>query len=120
MHPDQLLGYDPDESRQCARNARRAGGGHGAARGGRRREALQELTRARVPLQWAMTQKNLALVYSTLFDKDDQPCHLDDALEAVDGALEELRNAKADFYIEKAERQRGEILALKGKAVSRR
>src|ERR1700732_313928 len=38
-----------------------------------------------------------------------------DALEAADGALEEFRAAKADFYIAKAERQRGEILAAKGK-----
>jgi hypothetical protein len=62
-----------------------------------------------------MTQMNLALVYHALFDKDHQPRHLDDALEAADGALEEFRKAKADFYIEKAERQREEILAAKGK-----
>ena len=67
------------------------------------REALQERTRDRVPLQWVFTQLNLALVYSALFDKDHQPCHLDDALEAADGALEEFRKAKAVFYIEKAE-----------------
>jgi hypothetical protein len=79
------------------------------------REALQERTRERVPLYWAMTQNNLALVYRALFDKDNQPRHLDDALEAVDGALEEFRNAKADFYIDNAERVRGEILAAKGK-----
>jgi hypothetical protein len=76
---------------------------------------LQERTRERVPLYWAMTQNNLALVYRALFDKDNQPRHLDDALEAVDGALEEFRNAKADFYIDNAERVRGEILAAKGK-----
>ncbi|MDQ6869086.1 MAG: tetratricopeptide repeat protein [Pseudomonadota bacterium] len=79
------------------------------------REALQELTRARVPLDWAFTQMNLALVYRAFFDKDHQPHHLDDALEAADGALEEFRAAKAGFYIEKAERQRGEILVAKGK-----
>jgi predicted negative regulator of RcsB-dependent stress response len=44
-----------------------------------------------------------------------EPRHLDDALEAVDGALEEFRKAKADFYIEKAEQIRGDILAAKGK-----
>src|ERR1700730_4962430 len=37
------------------------------------------------------------------FGKDSQPRHLDDALEAVDVALEEFCKAKADFYIEKAE-----------------
>jgi hypothetical protein len=74
---------------------------------------LSEWSRARVPLDWAMTQMNVALVYRALFDKDHQPRHLDDALEAADGALEEFRKAKADFYIEKAERPRGEILAAK-------
>jgi tetratricopeptide (TPR) repeat protein len=79
------------------------------------REALQENTRARVPLEWARTQMNLALVYRALFDKDHQPRHLDEALEAADGALEEFRKANAAFYIDKAERQRGEILAAKSK-----
>jgi hypothetical protein len=79
------------------------------------REALQENTRARVPLEWAGTQMNLALVYRALFDKDHQPRHLDDALEVADGALEEFRKANAAFYIDKAERQREEILAAKGK-----
>ncbi|HXN88766.1 MAG TPA: hypothetical protein VN890_05365, partial [Methylocella sp.] len=72
-------------------------------------------TRARVPLQWAFTQMNLALVCRAFFDKDHQPRHLDDALEAADGALDEYCAAKADFYIEKATRQRGEILAAKDK-----
>ena len=58
---------------------------------------------------------NLALVYRALFQKDHQLRHLDDALAAADGALEEFRKAKAAFYIEKAERQRKEILALKDK-----
>jgi hypothetical protein len=44
-----------------------------------------------------------------------QPRHLDDALEAVDGALEEYRKSKADFHIEKAERLREKIRAAKGK-----
>jgi hypothetical protein len=72
------------------------------------------LTRARVPFEWAKTQNNLALVYRAFFDKDHQPRHLDDALEAVNGALEEFHKAKADFYIELAERQREKILAAKG------
>jgi hypothetical protein len=77
------------------------------------RDALQERARERVPLDWAFTQMNIALVYRALFDKDHQARHLDDALEAADGALEEFRKAKADFYIEKAELQRGQILAMK-------
>jgi tetratricopeptide (TPR) repeat protein len=76
-------------------------------------EALQELTPARVPLQWATTEMNLGVALAALFDKDHQPRHLDDALEAVDGALEEFRKREAAFYIDKAERVRGEILAAK-------
>jgi tetratricopeptide (TPR) repeat protein len=82
------------------------------------REALKELTRERIPLEWAETQRNIALVYQALFDKDHQPRHLDDALEAADQALEEFRKADAPFYIEKAERQRAQILAARAGASS--
>ena len=82
------------------------------------REALKELTRERVPLEWAETQRNMALVYQALFDKDHQPRHLDDALAAADQALEEFREANAPFYIEKAERQRAQILAARAGASS--
>ena len=77
------------------------------------RKALQELTRVRVPLQWAATQTNLAVVYGAFYNKDRKPSHLDKALEAVDGALEEFRKASAAFYIDKAERLRQQILAAK-------
>jgi hypothetical protein len=77
--------------------------------------ALTERTRERVPLDWAITQYNLALVYRALFDKDQQRRHLNDALAAADGALEEFRKANATFYIDEAERDRAEILALKGR-----
>jgi tetratricopeptide (TPR) repeat protein len=77
------------------------------------REALQELTPSRVPLQWATTEMNLGVALAALFDKDHQPRHLGDALEAVDGALEEFRKREAAFYIDKAERVRGEILVAR-------
>jgi len=77
------------------------------------REALQERTRERVPLEWAQTQENLALVHGALYDKDHQPSHLDPMLEAVDGALEEYRKANAAYYIEKAEHLREMIIAAK-------
>lgn len=44
------------------------------------------------------------------------PSRLDDALEGGDGAREEFRKAGADFYIDKAERQREKILLAKGKS----
>ena len=64
-------------------------------------------------IEWARTQENVALVYRALYDNDDQPSHLDSALEAIDGALEEYRKANAAFYIEKGERLRETILAAK-------
>jgi len=79
------------------------------------RAALEERTRARVPRSWAMTQHNLAVLYYAFFLKDFQPHHLDDALEAIDGALEEYRRAKDAYNIEKAERDRAQILAAKAK-----
>jgi len=62
-----------------------------------------------------MTQHNPALAYRTLYNKNSEPRHLDNALEAADGALEEFRKANAAFYIDNAERQRGEIFTAKGK-----
>ncbi|MGH6842267.1 MAG: hypothetical protein ACREDV_09295 [Methylocella sp.] len=58
---------------------------------------------------------NLALVYRAFFDKDHQPRRLDDALAAVDGALEEFRKANAAYFIENAGRLREAILAAKAK-----
>ena len=79
------------------------------------REALKERTRDRVPFLWAQTQENLAIAHSALFDKTREPSHLDDALGAVGGALEEYRKAEAAFYINGAEDLRQKILAAKGK-----
>jgi hypothetical protein len=67
---------------------------------------LQENTRERVPVTWAVTQNNLAEVYREFFNKDREPRHLDDALEGVDWALEEFRKAKVAFLIEQAKRLR--------------
>jgi hypothetical protein len=60
-------------------------------------------------------RENRALVYRALFAKTGKRVHLDDALEAVGGALEEYnKKAKAACYIEKAGRLRAEFLAMKG------
>ncbi len=59
---------------------------------------------------------NLALLYRALFDKNRNPHHLDDALEAAERSLEEFRKANAGFYIDNAGRIRDEILALKGES----
>jgi hypothetical protein len=58
---------------------------------------------------------NLAQACLTLFAKGKDPRHLDEALAAAGGTLEEFRKANADFYIEMAGRQRSEIFAEKSK-----
>ncbi len=68
----------------------------------------------RAPLDWATTQHNLAVVYRALFEKDREPGHLDDAIEAIDGALEEFRAANKSRLIETTGALREKILAAKG------
>jgi tetratricopeptide (TPR) repeat protein len=79
------------------------------------REVLKEYTRERVPLDWAQTQFNLASVYVDLCVKSCKPQHLSNALKAVDGALQEYRKASAPAVIEKVERVRAQILAVRAK-----
>ena len=51
--------------------------------------ALQELTRDRVPLEWAMTQNNLGLVLASLGGRERDTTLLEEAVAAFRGALEE-------------------------------
>jgi exonuclease VII small subunit len=97
------------------------------------REALKEETRARAPLLWAGAQMNLGTALQTLGERESGTERLDEAVTAfrealqeytrarvpLQGALEEFRKANADFYIEKAERQRAELLARKGNPKNR-
>jgi tetratricopeptide (TPR) repeat protein len=57
------------------------------------RAALQEWTRERVPLDWAMTQNNLGTALSILGERENQAHLLRNALEAVKGAAEIYRAA---------------------------
>jgi tetratricopeptide (TPR) repeat protein len=84
-------------------------------------EALMELTRERAPLDWAKTQHNLASAHLVFFVKDPDflnPHHLDDAFEAINGAIEEYRKANAASFIETAEKSRGQIAFLKVEAMA--
>jgi hypothetical protein len=47
------------------------------------------------------------------YNKDHQRSHLDEALDAIDGALEEYRKANAAFYIDNTERLRQKVFAAK-------
>jgi hypothetical protein len=80
-------------------------------------EALKERTREDTPFLWAQTQEKLALAHFALFDKSIEPNHRDDALNAIDAALEEYSKAKAVFYIERATRLREKILTAREREV---
>ena len=53
------------------------------------RAALQERTRERVPLDWAMTQNNLGNALGTLGERESGTKRLEEAVEAYRAALQE-------------------------------
>jgi hypothetical protein len=56
---------------------------------------LQELTRARAPLQWAMSQNNLGLALATLGERESGTARLKEAVAAYREALQERRREQA-------------------------
>jgi hypothetical protein len=53
------------------------------------RAALEERTRVRVPLEWAMTQENLGTALLVLGGRENGTTHLEEAVTAYRAALEE-------------------------------
>ena len=53
------------------------------------RAALEEWTRERVPLDWAMTQNNLGNALRTLGERESGTARLEEAVAAYRAALEE-------------------------------
>ena len=53
------------------------------------RAALEECTRERVPLEWAMTQNNLGNALATLGERESGTARLEEAVAAYRAALEE-------------------------------
>jgi hypothetical protein len=76
------------------------------------RAALLERTRERVPLAWAGTRFNMALVHLALFEKAGDRTELDLARAAAAEALEVFTEAGAEFYIAEATRLRDHLAAL--------
>lgn len=56
--------------------------------------ALEECTRARVPLDWAATQNNLGNALRALGDRESGTARLEDAVRAYESALEEYTRAR--------------------------
>ena len=106
------LGADAEQSRQCAPNAWRAGKRDGAAGGGGRgRAALEELTRERVPLDWALTQVGLGGALERLGARESGTARLEEAVAAYRAALEELTREAAPHWHDFAEANLARCLA---------
>jgi hypothetical protein len=65
------------------------------------RAALEECTRDRVPLDWAMTKANLALSMAEIARRTGGPP--DAALAEIDAALEVVRAVGVGAYVDQAE-----------------
>lgn len=71
--------------------------------------ALGERTREQTPIDHAVTQKNLARTLATISERTGQSP--EEALAAIDAALEVFRTSGADSYVSEAEAIRRRIAA---------
>ncbi len=76
------------------------------------RAALEERTRERVPLDWAMTQYNLGTALLLLGERGDNEALLRRAVAAYEAALEEFQRCGASAYAAVAERNLARARAL--------
>ena len=67
------------------------------------RLALDERTRERVPVDWAMAQLNLGNALMELGEGEEGTERLEEAVAVLRGALEVFQAADASFYAEPAE-----------------
>jgi tetratricopeptide (TPR) repeat protein/pimeloyl-ACP methyl ester carboxylesterase len=78
------------------------------------REALQENTRARVPLRWAMTQMNLGAALGRLGERESGTARLMEAVAAYREALQENTRARAPLHWAMTQNNLGLALATLG------
>jgi tetratricopeptide (TPR) repeat protein len=111
------MGRSPGESRQCTRKARRAGEREsGTARLyealSAYREALQEWTRERVPLQRAETQTNLGNALRVLGEREGGTARLEEAVSAFREALQENTRERVPLQWAKCTGNQGVAMML--------
>jgi tetratricopeptide (TPR) repeat protein len=82
------------------------------------RAALEELTRARLPLQWAMTQSNLGAALATLGERESGTARLEEAVAACRGALEELNRERVPLDWAETHENLGDALRALGERES--
>jgi exonuclease VII small subunit len=78
------------------------------------REALQEYTRARAPLDWAMIQMNLGNALERFGERESGTARLEEAVSAYREALQENTRARAPFEWAKTQMNLGLALATLG------
>ena len=76
--------------------------------------ALEERTRERVPLGWAMTQNNLGLVLQTIGERESHTETLQQAVEAYRLALEEYTRERVPLDWAQTQMNLGNTLILVG------
>ena len=76
------------------------------------RAALEEWTRERAPLDWAMTQNNLGNALSTLGGREAGTARLEEAITAYDAALVAFDSAQANRYGQVCRASRDRALTL--------
>ena len=76
------------------------------------REALEECTRERVPLEWARTQNNLGLALSTLGERESGTARLEEAVAAYREALKEWTRERVPLDWAMTQNNLGNALAV--------
>jgi exonuclease VII small subunit len=82
------------------------------------RAALEERTRERVPLDWAMTQSNLGNALSTLGERESGTARLEEAVAAYREALEERTRERVPMQWATTQTNLGSALAILGERES--
>jgi tetratricopeptide (TPR) repeat protein len=82
------------------------------------RAALEERTRERVPLDWAMTQNNLGNALFTLGEREGGTARLEQALAAYRAALEELTRERVPLDWARTQTNLGTALSTLGERES--
>src|SRR5512147_1054792 len=78
------------------------------------RAALQEWTRERVPLDWAMTQNNLGKALETLGERESGTTRLEEAVAAYRAALQEWTRERVPLQWATAQTNLGRALSRLG------
>ena len=82
------------------------------------RDALQEKTRERVPLEWAITQKNLGGALRTLGERESGTGRLEEAVDAFHEALKEWTRERVPLEWARTQNNLGTALATLGERES--